>query len=265
MNYPYTAQCPSCNAELNLTQSDMEQAEGSVVCGNCQVLFHAPNNLLKGFYPARNRRGGASPIINPAESSAAVSPAAETKTKDKMSNMETDLLLPSASKYSAYRRKRMLRRSALLLLNLVLVLFFLFQLLWMKFDEWVVKEHLRPIYSFLCSIDNLHCSLPAWIEPETLALEDFAVQLKDNSVYVMEAQLTNKGDETRPFPWVDVVFSDINGITIASGRFSPYQYLLPQETDSLMKVGGSYDILLEVRKPSHPVVSYEMRLVAAAL
>lgn len=182
-----------------------------------------------------------------------------------MTAMNTDeIMLPSSAKYLEYRRKRFLRKTGLLVANLGLITFLLFQLLWINFDRWVAKENFRPIYSFLCSIENLNCQLPAWVEPGRLVLQDFQVDLRDDSVYVIQAKLVNKDNRPQPFPWVDVIFSDINGIVIASGRFSPYQYLTPQETDNLMAVAGNYDILLEVRKPDYPVVSYEMHLVAVA-
>ena len=256
MLYPYTAQCPSCGADQNLSQADLGQEKGNVICTNCSTSFYAPNHLLKGFYAPKES-------VNFATNERTAS--LERGSVDKMSSMDTDdIMFPSSSKYSAYRRKRLLKRTGLLFVNFGLILFFLFQLFWINFDKWAAREHFRPIYSFLCAIENLNCQLPAWIKPSTLALENFQVGLKDNSVYVMQATLINKDNKLQAFPWVDVIFSDINGIAIASGRFSPYQYLLPEITDSLMNRGSSYDILLEVQKPSHPVVSYEMRLVAAA-
>ena len=253
MNHPYTAQCPSCHAELNLAQADMERANGDVICGNCKHSFYSPNHLLKGFYSSHNE-----PQITPSGRTA--SPAVHVNNDV----AAIDSLLPSPSRYSAYKRRKRISRSFLTTVNVLLFLFLVFQLLWLKFDEWAVKENLRPVYAFLCSIDNLQCRLPAWIEPDSLMLQDLEVLLKNNSLYEMKALLVNRDDGVHLFPWINIEFTDINDISIASGRFSPYQYLLPHETDSMMRVGGSYEVLLEVRKPQHPVVNYEMRLIAVA-
>ncbi len=254
MNYPYVAQCPSCYADADLTQADIEKKEGDIVCKNCNNQFYAPNHLLKGFYAPRAKADSGKAIKD--EKSA---------SKDKMEPMDADdIMLPPSTKYSEYKRRQFLKRSGLIFGNLCLVVFLLFQLLWLNFDKWATRESLRPIYSFLCSIESLSCQLPAWVEPDRLSLQDFQVDLREDSTYVIQARLVNRDNRAQAFPWVNIIFSDINGIVIASGRFSPYQYLAPDVTDSLMGAANSYDILLEIQKPSHPVVSYEMRLVAAA-
>lgn len=254
MDHPYVAQCPSCYTDISLSQTDMEKSDGDVVCASCNNSFHAPHHLLKGFYAPRSK--AATPVALKEEKS---------DSRDKMRPMDTDdILLPSSTKYSAYKRRQFLKRSGFVFINLFLVSFLFFQLLWLNFDKWATRENLRPIYSFLCSIENLSCQLPAWVEPDRLSLQDFQVDLREDSTYVIQAKLVNRDNRAQAFPWADVVFSDINGIVIASGRFSPYQYLTPEVTDSLMAAGSSYDILLEIQKPNYPVVSYEMRLVASA-
>jgi len=259
MNYPYVAQCPSCYADVDLTEADIEKNDGDVVCGSCKNQFYAPHYLLKGFYAPRSKADRAAP------DTAIALKDEKSDSKNKMKSMNTDdIMLPSPTKYSEYKRRQFLKRSGLVFINLFLIVSLLFQLLWLNFDKWATRENLRPIYSFLCSIENLSCQLPAWVEPDRLSLQDFQVNLREDSTYVIQAKLVNNDNRAQAFPWVNVIFSDINGIVIASGRFSPYQYLTPEVTDDLMAVDNSYDILLEIQKPNYPVVSYEMRLVTAA-
>ena len=259
MNYPYTAQCPSCHAELNLTQSDMEQANGNIICGNCKTSFYSPNYLLKGFYSSQPKTQKEAPFINSAEKSVKYA----TNKNDAMSDEDTDILLPPPAKYFSYRRRRVVRSMAVGGTNLVLFVLLLFQLLWLNFEEWVIKEHLHPVYSFLCSIDHLQCQTPLLVELDSLVLEDIDISLKDLTSYEMKAQLVNKDNKPQPFPQINIIFSDINDIAIATGRFSPHQYLLAEVPAGVMGAGEKYDVVLEVRKPSLPVTSYQMHLVTA--
>ena len=174
------------------------------------------------------------------------------------------VLLPSLGKYSIYARRGLLKKTGLVCLSIGLVALLLFQLFWINSDSWAEREYLRRVYSFLCALENLNCRLPAWMEPRGFALEDPQADWSSDSVYVIRAVLRNKRNRPRAFPWMHLVFFDANGIVIGSGRFSPDQYLSSEVLDDRMDGERSYDILLEVQKPSHPVVRYEMRFVAAA-
>ena len=240
---PYTAQCPNCAAEIDLTQSEMEMADGDIICGNCNNQFHAPDNLLKGFYSSK-KTGSAQ---------------ASTLDTNDMTTSDFDI----APAYRSYKRKRFLKGIFAFLLNLILLGFLIFQVLWANFDRWAAKENMRPIYGFLCSIEQLRCSLPAYVEPVDIKVENFSANLRDKEVYVLQAILTNYSSVYKEFPWLEVIFSDLDNYPVASGRFSPYQYLQEGEASGFMPPGKSFNILLEVRKPAKPVARYEMNVIAA--
>ena len=260
--HPYTALCPSCNAEMDLTQKQISQADGDVVCGHCGHRFHAPDHLLKGFYTPQGRGSAGPPKVRATGGSS--HPVQEEVKSDKIGPM-SDLLVSNESGYASYRRRKRIRQFLGVLINSVLLCAFIFQLIWVRFDDWAAKESMRPIYSFLCSIQNLNCRLPGVVEPSNLALRDLRVDLRDDAVYVIRANMRNHSKRPKPLPWVEVVFSDSNGRTVASGRFSPDQYLVSADTAATTIVGGEdLAILLEIRQPSGQSTNYAMRLIALA-
>ncbi len=254
MMTPYTALCPSCNSEMDLTQKDMEKADGDVICGHCDLRFHAPDHLLKGFFSSRTGS-------KPKNKSVA---EAHNENASKIDPME-DILTSDNTGYASYRRKKRLRIWGGLLLNGALLAVFLFQLAWVRFDDWASKENLRPVYAFLCAVRNLNCQLPAFVEPSDLVLGELRVNLREDAVYVIRGNIRNRAKFSRAFPWVEVVFFDVHNTRLASGRFSPDQYLADSVvSDTSVKGGGDADILLEVRKPLGNPDHYRMRLIAVA-
>ena len=260
--HPYTALCPSCNAEMDLTQKQISQADGDVICGNCNHRFHAPDHLLKGFYTAQGHGKKPPPKVRAAGGSS--KPKRDEPQSDRM-NPVNDLLVSNDSSYVNYRRRRRIRQGFGVLVNCVLLTAFVLQLMWVRFDEWAAKESMRPIYSFLCSIQRVSCRLPGFVEPSNLALRDLRVDLRDDAVYVMRASMRNDSRRARPLPWVEVVFSGEDGARIATGRFSPDQYLADADTSEALIAGGEdFNILLEIRKPSGQPTNYAMRLIAVS-
>ncbi len=239
---PYTAQCPNCNADIDLTQKEMDMGDGDIICGNCNNQFHAPSYLLKGFYT----------------SSGASNRSTTVDADEIMGNSDFETI-----SYSAYRRKKFFKSLFAAIINLLLLGFLTFQFLWINFDRWAAKENLRPVYSFLCSIEQLQCVLPEFVEPTDIKIEQFEANLRDEKEYVLQATLTNYGSTYKEFPWLEVIFSDNNNYPVASGRFSPYQYLSSDESSDLMPPGKPFRIVLEIRRPSSPVAKYEMKVVGA--
>lgn len=238
---PYTAQCPNCNADIDLTQKEMDMGGGDIICGNCNNQFHAPNYLLKGFYSASNERNDTT-----------------VDADEVMGNSDFETI-----SYSAYRRKKFFRNLLSAAFNLLLLSVLIFQLLWVNFDRWAVKENLRPVYGFLCSIEQLKCVLPNFVEPTDIKIEKFEANLRNGKEYVLQATLTNYGSTYKEFPWLEVVFSDANNYPVASGRFSPYQYLSSDEASDLMPPGKPFRLVLEIQRPSMKVAKYEMNIVGA--
>ena len=255
---PYTAQCPNCLAEIDLTQDDLEVAKGDIICGNCDNQFHAPDYLLKGFFSAQRGSKGKAPK--------APKLGKQNKSQDTSATFNNEIMNTSdfdvAPGYSSYRRKRFFKSFFAATANLILILFLSFQLLWINFDEWAAKENIRPVYGFLCSIEQLKCRLPSFVEPIDIKAERFEVNLRSDGVYVLQATLTNYASIPKSFPWIEVIFSDINDYPVASGKFSPYQYLDKGVVTSLMPPGRIYDVLLEINSPSSPVAKYEMNVIA---
>ena len=156
---PYTAQCPNCLAEIDLTQNDLEVAKGDIICGNCDNQFHAPDYLLKGFFSARRGSKGKAPKLGKLNKSQDTS---ATFNNEIMNTSDFDV----APGYSSYRRKRFLKNFFAATVNLLLILFLSFQLLWINFDEWAWPKRVSVLYmDFLCSIEQLKCRLPSYVEP----------------------------------------------------------------------------------------------------
>lgn len=240
---PYTAQCPNCDSEIDLTAGEMALADGDIICGNCNNQFHAPNFLLKGFY-------GSNKVDN----------STTVDAEDIMKSSDFEI----APGYRSYRRKKFIKSILALIFNLLLLSFLVLQLLWINFDRWAAKENLRPIYGFMCSIEQLNCILPAFVELVDIKVEKFEANLHENdNIYVLQATLTNYASSYKEFPWLEIIFSDINNYPIASGKFSPYQYLASDEAAQQMPPGKPFRILLEVKKPSTPVARYDMNVIAA--
>lgn len=249
---PYTAQCPQCQYEIDLTENDMKIAQGDIICGNCNTQFHAPDYLLKGFYSSSKKTANKVHKVDTREHNP------QRISNDIMNTTDFDV----APGYYAYRRRKFIKNFFAALVNLLLLGFLLFQLLWINFESWAAKESIRPVYGFLCSIKQLNCRLPYYIEPVNIKAENFQVNLRDDGIYILQAALTNYASTSKSFPWIEVIFSDINEYPIASGRFSPYQYLDKDVASSLMPAGKSFDILLEINPPSSPVAKYELNVIA---
>ena len=267
---PYTAQCPNCNAEIDLTQEDMDMAGGDIICGNCDQQFHSPDYLLKGFYSAE--RSGSQLVEKKAQIHQEPKYETETETEPEVEDMTPqapqnyeDPIQPEFELLSRYRHHKRMKlfwgafNSAAVV---ILAAGFLVQLAMVNVNSWVTTENFRPFYAFTCSLDFFKCNLPQFYEPKDIKVENFQTTLQGNSVYNLQATLTNYGEASREFPWLKVTLSSNNGAAIAEGRFSPEQYLTTPNKPTVMPPAQSFPVSLKIVSPSSQVARYEITPLA---
>lgn len=240
-------ECPHCQALFRVTKAQLEAAEGWVRCGECGHVFEAADTLS-----------------SPEEQ---VPQAPEHYARDLFGDAEQTTFDPGEpvpaedSEPTAAKPKRRRARSNTLLWSaaiLVLIALLGAQYLLSQRDQFARYPELRPLLTQLCHVAG--CTLPPQRDLKAIELSSRNVFTHPNIPHALmvTATMVNNAPFPQPYPVLQISFSNLDGQTVALGRFKPTQYL-PQSVDphSLMPAGKPVHISFSVDDPGQQALAYE--------
>lgn len=236
------AECPHCQALYRITPAELQAANGWVRCGECGHVFEANETLSAPEEPPLRTSSA------DAGSFASASPAASGRR---------DSTAPR--RHAATARKP--RGGSTLLWSLaILVLIALLgaQYLLSQRDQLAKYPELRPLLTQLCRLRG--CTLPPRRDLADIALTSRNIFTHPNLPHALmvTATLVNNAPFPQPYPVLQISFSNLEGKTVALGRFTPAQYL-PKGVDpkGLMPVAKPVHLSFSVNDPGQQALAYE--------
>ncbi len=99
------------------------------------------------------------------------------------------------------------------------------QIILIERDSLAKQALWRPAISQLCLW--VGCQLSSWRQPDAFITIQQSIEAQPKLAGALIAQVSFKNTAQWPQPWpqIELVFSDINGQTIALRRFNPKEYL----------------------------------------
>lgn len=117
----------------------------------------------------------------------------------------------------------------------------------------------RPVVATLCGV--LRCSLPAWREPDAIAVEQRDVRPLPGREGVLRVSATIRNDArwAQAWPRLTLTLSDMDGRALGMRAFEPAEYLTAPPQDITVASGASAPIQLDIVEPSPHAVAFNFR------
>ena len=147
-------------------------------------------------------------------------------------------------------------------LSLVMILLLTVQIGWLKYDTLSRIEPYRGLYQTVCPL--VGCQTPQIQDIKLVKAYNLVVRShpKASNALAIDSILLNKAEFQQPFPKLMLLFSDINGATVAQREFSPSEYLggeLAGVKD--MPIQQPVHIALEIIDPGSTAVNYQVVII----
>ncbi len=145
------------------------------------------------------------------------------------------------------------------LLNLLAAAALAGQYVWYHFDELARQEDYRPWFEELCPM--LGCSLPPRVDIGQIKSSNLVVRKHPefSGALVVDAIIYNRTSFAQPFPLLELRFTDLNGLVVASRRFKPGEYLGGELAgQEQMPPQTPIHIALEILDPGPRAVNYSL-------
>ncbi len=216
------AQCPHCQTIFRVTAAHLNIAQGHVRCSHCRSIFNATNYLLSQL----PKQAGA-----------------------KQTNDFQEEEVPELLEEDIYEEGR--SWSSFFFWVLMVILFSAMlagQYMWYwQPDKVLQHQEVRPWLEKLCY--NLLCDLPPTYDTASLLMQDHIAQVHpevDNTIQ-FDATFTNTATFPQPYPDLQLIFEDYNGMPLAQRVFNATEYLQqPLKIEQQIRPQASVHIKLEL-------------------
>lgn len=248
--------CPQCNTVFNITQQQLNLADGHVRCSQCQAVFDGYIGMTEDDND-----------LEPPELDEIVS-----SNGDKGNKVDIDPNRPSTPHSLIYPElleddyniplwRRALRKIFWTTACLLLLALLLLQYAYYQRAELVEHPQIGRYISQACDLATPYCSIPIKRSLTELQLESRHVYSHPNvaGALVVSATFSNQAKFNQPYPLLVVSMSNIRGQEVAARQFQPEEYL-PAETDieAGMPPGGSASFSLEIQDPGEEAMAFEL-------
>ena len=143
-------------------------------------------------------------------------------------------------------------------LSVLMMLVFLGQTIYFKHNELGQISSLRPWVQMFCKHASCELSLQVDIGQIELLGQDIRTHPKSDKALLVSATIINNASFTQPFPGLQLSFSDINGIKVATRNFLPEDYLPAKySTRKGMESNIPIQLELELVDPGKNAVNFE--------
>lgn len=236
-------ECPQCHALYRISRHQLTAADGWVRCGECQHVFEARETLSD-----EDEHHPQLPLGYPDP------PAAESGAPVATAPLDTGDDAVAASK----RPRGWLATLAWSLGILALLALLAGQYLLSVRDQLAQTPALRPWLAQLCELRG--CTLPPLRALNRIELISRNVFTHPNIAHalMLTATIDNTAPFPQPYPVLQISFSNLQGKTVAIGRFKPAQYLPPDiNPRQSMPPDTPIAISVSFKDPGPQAVSYE--------
>lgn len=221
------AHCPSCKARYNVTQKQLEVADGRVRCGQCLTVFHVTRP-------------------QPDHTQHEVDPL-----------MHLQQMRPDPPDFSTHDTPNHSPQTFAMIVSFLALLLLTGQFLWFERARLSQDPTLYPLYSIAC--EQLNCSLPSiqslpWIETSHLMIRP---QVEQPDILELQTGLINTGPLPIPLPMMRLHFTDSNGHILAASDFPPNVYLVDKNI-TLIQPGQKHQISLLIQRPAPGHLGYKL-------
>lgn len=114
----------------------------------------------------------------------------------------------------------------------------------------------RPVVVALCGA--LRCDLPAWREPDAIAVHQRDVRPVPERPGVLRvgATIHNNASRAQAWPRLTLTLSDVDGRALGMRTFEPAEYLSAPPADVTLASGGEASIGMDIVEPSPHAVAF---------
>ncbi|APZ44045.1 DUF3426 domain-containing protein [Acidihalobacter ferrooxydans] len=251
-------ECPHCQALYRVSQAELTAAGGWVRCGECNRVFDT--GLVQNTSTTRTSRphDDASPDDDRPDDPIDGHP---TETGQGDIDEFEDPLAHSAFEAAPSLpppRRRWALTLTLSALSVLLVGVLGVVYVYLQRDQLAKYDSLRPALTQLCNLTG--CRLPPQVDLAAIALTSRNIFAHPNVPHALmvTATLVNQAPFPQPYPVLQISFSNLEGKTVALGRFKPSQYL-PQGANphALMPVGKPIDLSFTINDPGQQALAYQ--------
>ena len=270
-------ECPHCHTIFNVSQQQLELADGMVRCGVCQHVFNAlvqPDLFNENETPpdddAANLHTDTTTEATHAGSEADTPEltAHNTDTADKQhdnnilfDDNETASVVPDELRVGGHRRgvlSTLMWTLGALLLTVTLLL----QFAWHQREYLVRQPWLQPYLAQACR--QFDCRLLQLRNPGKIELSSRNVYTHptEKNALMVSLTLVNKAPYPQALPDIRIEFSDVVGTVIAARRLRPQEYL-NADADTLQPLSPDkpVSLALEIVDPGKQALTYEFRFL----
>lgn len=265
--------CPECNTLFNLTEHDLQQADGQVQCGHCFYTFDARANSdsdetfqlveevdtsdidLNTFTDAIDDIPDEEPLADIPES-----PAESAQLFEQ--NPMIDDLVPPEIRHQQSKSSNPYLTALWSLWIVCLILAAALQLVYFNRDQIASKPNLRPYMMSFCDIAQ--CEIADLRDIKRLELSSKNVYSHPNvdNALMITAVIVNQASFAQQFPVLQISFTNLVGDIVMARQFKPGEYLnTDEEILSEMQPGLPIQITLEVLDPGSSATAYEFNFI----
>jgi len=143
-------------------------------------------------------------------------------------------------------------------LSVLMMLVFLGQAIYFKHNELGQISQLRPWIQMFCKHASCELSMQTDIGQIELLGQDIRSHPKNEKALLVSATIINNASFTQPYPGLQLSFSDMNGVKVATRNFMPKDYL-PSKYSSKKGMESNIPIQLELElvDPGKSAVNFE--------
>jgi len=143
-------------------------------------------------------------------------------------------------------------------LSILMMIIFLGQAIYFKHNELGQISQFRPWVEMFCKHASCELSLQADIAKIELLGQDIRTHPKNDGALLVSATIINNASFTQPYPGLQLSFSDINGVKVATRNFLPKDYL-PSKYSRKKGMESNIPIQLELEliDPGKSAVNFE--------
>lgn len=156
---------------------------------------------------------------------------------------------------------RRLKRNALHFFSvLVAAMALTGQYAYFQFDHLARTAQLRPYYEKVCAI--IHCQLPTLQNVKQIRGSNLIIRSHPSylNALIVDAIISNRASYAQIFPLLELTFSDINDVVVASRTFTPDEYLKGELLNlASMPARAPIHITLEIVDPGATAVNYALQ------
>lgn len=266
--------CPECDTLFNLTEKQLQQANGQVQCGHCFYIFTAEPEPEEDdefrLVEATQQLDTSDIDLNTFADSIDEIPDEEPLIDEKTQrpgeqlfekNPMIDDLVPPEIRHQTNESRRYMT-AIWSLLVVVLILTGSLQMIYFNRDNLANRPGLRPYMLSFCDIAG--CKISELRDLKRLELSSKNVYSHPNvdNALMITAVIVNQAEFAQRFPVLQISFTNLVGDIVMARQFKPGEYLNTDEKNlTEMQPGLPIQITLEVLDPGNSATAYEFNFI----